>query len=87
MVNPVAVSRHDETMQKNVLVCFWDLVKGTDTMKRIYTLIVLMGLVMGALVTGCNKEETAPPASTNAFNERSLCRASDMPFYKGFRSR
>ena len=62
----MAMSRHEETRLKNVLVCFWDLVKGTDTMKRIYTLIVLMGLVMGALVTGCNKEETAPPASTNA---------------------
>jgi len=38
-------------------------------MKRTYTLIVLMGLVvMGAMLTGCNKEETTPtpPASTNA---------------------
>jgi len=49
---------------KNVLVCFWDLVKGTDTMKRIYTLIVLMGLVMGALVTGCNKEESSGGGTT-----------------------
>jgi hypothetical protein len=38
-------------------------------MKRTYTLIVLMGLVvMGAMLTGCNKEEAPPPApaTTNA---------------------
>ena len=67
MVSLLAMSRHESRAQKNVLVCFWDLVKGTDTMKRIYTLIVLMGLVMGALVTGCNKEESSGGGtSTNA---------------------
>ena len=37
-------------------------------MKRIYTLIVLIGLVMGALVTGCNKEDSSSGggATTNA---------------------
>ena len=36
-------------------------------MKRIYTLIVLLGIVMGAVLTGCNSgSETPKPADTNA---------------------
>jgi len=37
-------------------------------MKRTYTLIVLLGLVMGALLTGCNenKTEPTPGGATNA---------------------
>ncbi|MEI6780145.1 MAG: hypothetical protein WCQ21_04420 [Verrucomicrobiota bacterium] len=36
-------------------------------MKRIYTLIVLLGIVMGAVLTGCNQGSEAPkPADTNA---------------------
>ena len=37
-------------------------------MKRIYTLIVLLGIVMGAVLTGCNQgsQTTPPPADTNA---------------------
>ncbi|HSU55392.1 MAG TPA: hypothetical protein VLT36_15155 [Candidatus Dormibacteraeota bacterium] len=38
-------------------------------MKRLYTLIVLLGLVMGAMLTGCDngsKTDTTPTASTNA---------------------
>jgi len=29
-------------------------------MKSLYTLIVLLGLAMGMMLTGCNKDETAP---------------------------
>ena len=36
-------------------------------MKRIYTLIVLLGIVMGAVLTGCNSGSETPKASdTNA---------------------
>ncbi|SPE54599.1 hypothetical protein SBV1_190074 [Verrucomicrobia bacterium] len=43
------------------------LVNITPTMKRIFTLIVLLGLVVGALVTGCNSgSDTSTPANTNA---------------------
>jgi hypothetical protein len=36
-------------------------------MKRIFTLIVLLGIVMGAVLTGCNQEPKAPePGNTNA---------------------
>ncbi len=36
-------------------------------MKRIYTLIVLLGIVMGAVLTGCNSGENAStPPATNA---------------------
>jgi PBP1b-binding outer membrane lipoprotein LpoB len=35
-------------------------------MKRIYTLIVLMGLAMGMMLTGCNKEGDQSTSSTNA---------------------
>jgi hypothetical protein len=53
---------------KKVLVLLADLVKVTPTMKRIYTLIVLLGLVMGAVLTGCNQgpTENKPEAGTNA---------------------
>ena len=65
MINPVVGVKTLSNGLKNVLVCFQDLVKGTDTMKRIYTLIVLMGLVMGALVTGCNKEDSSAGGGTS----------------------
>jgi len=37
-------------------------------MKRTYTLIVLLGLVVGTLLTGCNSSDTSTPkaADTNA---------------------
>jgi hypothetical protein len=52
---------------KIVLVLFGLLVKVRFTMKRIYTLIVLLGIVMGAVLTGCNSgSDTSKPADTNA---------------------
>jgi hypothetical protein len=48
--------------QKILLVLFGDLVKVTPTMKRIYTLIVLLGLAMGMMLTGCGEK----PAGTDA---------------------
>ena len=55
-----------ETWLKILLVHFWDLVKVTATMKRLYTLIVLFGLVLGGLVTGCNQEnKDTGTSSTN----------------------
>ena len=52
---------------KIVLVLFGLLVKARPTMKRIFTLIVLLGIVMGAVLTGCNQgAETPAPADTNA---------------------
>jgi hypothetical protein len=52
---------------KIVLVLFGLLVKARSTMKRIFTLIVLLGIVMGAVLTGCNQgSETPKPADTNA---------------------
>ena len=52
---------------KFLLVLFSEFVKVTPTMKRLFTLIVLLGLVIGA-VTGCeNKDSSTPPAGgTNA---------------------
>jgi hypothetical protein len=53
---------------KFLLVLFSEFVKVTPTMKRLFTLIILLGLVIGA-VTGCEKQDTsAPPAGggTNA---------------------
>jgi hypothetical protein len=36
-------------------------------MKRIFTLIMLLGFVMGAVLTGCNQgDKTQTPADTNA---------------------
>jgi len=37
-------------------------------MKRTYTLIVLLGLVVGAMLTGCNSDTSTPPkdAGTNS---------------------
>ncbi len=36
-------------------------------MKRIFTLIVMLGIVMGAVLTGCNQgSDTSKPADTNA---------------------
>ena len=44
------------------------MVKVRFTMKRIFTYIVLLGVVMGAVLTGCNQssDTTAKPADTNA---------------------
>jgi hypothetical protein len=56
-----------KTSLKIVLVLWGLLVKVSLTMKRIFTLIVLLGVVMGAVLTGCDKG-TSPPATpdTNA---------------------
>ena len=56
------------TAKKIFLVLFGVLVKVTPIMKRIYTLVVLLGLAMGMMMlTGCNKDETgSTPPSTNA---------------------
>ena len=52
---------------KIVLVLLALLVKVTATMKRIFTLIVLLGVVMGSVLTGCNQGSEAPKADgTNA---------------------
>jgi hypothetical protein len=52
---------------KIVLVLFRLLVKVRFTMKRIYTLIVLLGIVMGAVLTGCNQgTDASKPVDTNA---------------------
>ena len=56
-----------KNLVKKILVLFPDSVKVTATMKRLHTLIVLLALTVGALVTGCNKEsDTSTPAATNA---------------------
>jgi hypothetical protein len=58
---------HARIRGKIVLVLFRLLVKVRFTMKRIYTLIVLLGIVMGAVLTGCNQaSDTSKPADTNA---------------------
>ena len=50
-----------------MLVLLGLLVKVSFTMKRIYTLIVLLGIVMGTVLTGCNEStQTPPPTDTNA---------------------
>jgi hypothetical protein len=56
-----------ENKAKFLLVLFSEFVKVTPTMKRLFTLIVLLGLVIGA-VTGCEKQDsgTGGGASTNA---------------------
>jgi hypothetical protein len=46
------------------LVLFLVLVKVTITMKRLFTLIVLLGFV--GLLAGCNESTSTAPASTNA---------------------
>jgi len=47
------------------LLAFW--VKVAHTMKRIFTLIVLLGIVMGAVLTGCSRcDNTQKPSDTNA---------------------
>ncbi len=60
---------------KNVLVLSDDLIKVTATMKRTLSLIVLLGLLAGAVLTGCNNESNTDgaggstnsvPAKTNA---------------------
>src|SRR5512135_1826820 len=48
------------TSVKNVLVKVGLLVESSLTMKRIYTLIVLLGIVMGAVLTGCNQGSENP---------------------------
>ena len=54
--------------EKIVLVLFCDLIKVTATMKRSLSLVVLLGLLVGAMMlSGCNQESgSTPPASTNA---------------------
>jgi hypothetical protein len=43
------------------------MVKIMPTMKRIFTFIVLLGVVMGAVLTGCSKSSDTPTApDTNA---------------------
>jgi hypothetical protein len=43
------------------------MVKIVLTMKRIFMLIVLLGIVAGAVLTGCEQKPTeTPPAGTNA---------------------
>ncbi len=51
--------------QKFLLVLFAVLVNVTPIMKRLFTLIVLLGLTVGVL-SGCNQGETPKPADTNA---------------------
>ena len=53
---------------KIVLVLLALLVKVYLTMKRIFALIVLLGIVMSAVLTGCNNggDTTSKPADTNA---------------------
>ena len=52
---------------KKVLVLMSLLVKTTLVMKRLFTLIVLLGIVMGAVLTGCEQKpaDTVVP-DTNA---------------------
>jgi hypothetical protein len=50
-----------------VLVLLGLLVKVSFTMKRIYILIVLLGIVMSTVLTGCNESsQTTAPTDTNA---------------------
>jgi len=62
------VKKGSKTPAKIFLVLYWQLVKVTPNMKRISTLIVLLGLVFGTLLTGCSKDadQSSAPASTNA---------------------
>jgi predicted small lipoprotein YifL len=57
-----------EKISKFLLVLLPILVKLRSTMKRIYTFIVLLGIVVSVALTGCEKPpgDTAPPADTNA---------------------
>jgi hypothetical protein len=53
--------------RKTLLALLVLLVKVRITMKRIFTLIVLLGIVAGAVLTGCDKGDNAPkPSDTNA---------------------
>jgi hypothetical protein len=52
---------------KIVLVILALLVKVNPTMKRIFALIVLLGIVMSAVLTGCNQSsDTTAKPDTNA---------------------
>jgi hypothetical protein len=53
---------------KIVLVLLALLVNVTATMKRIFALIVLLGVVMSAVLTGCGNGDTTPKtdSTTNA---------------------
>ena len=57
-----------KTGLKIVLVLLALLVNLTTTMKRIFALIVLLGIVMSAVLTGCNQssDSTTKPMDTNA---------------------
>jgi hypothetical protein len=54
--------------RKKVLVLPADLVKVMATMKRLFTLIVLLGIVMSAALTGCEQKPADQPVvpDTNA---------------------
>jgi hypothetical protein len=53
--------------RKIVLVILAFLVEVKPAMKRIFALIVLVGIVMGAVLTGCNQGPQTPAApDTNA---------------------
>ena len=56
-----------ENKAKFLLVLFSEFVKVTPTMNRLFTLIVLLGLVIGA-VAGCEKQDSGgdKSAPTNA---------------------
>jgi len=51
---------------KILLVLWVLLVKVIATMKRKLSLVVLLGLMLGGMLVGCQKEETQMPATTNA---------------------
>ena len=52
---------------KKVLVLLAVFVKVMPTMKRLFALIVLLGIVMSAALTGCEPKQSEPAApDTNA---------------------
>jgi hypothetical protein len=54
-------------LDKTLLALLALLVNIITTMKRIFMLIVLLGIVAGAVLTGCEqKPAEPPPAGTNA---------------------
>jgi hypothetical protein len=57
----------DFAVDKTLLAILAFLVKVMLTMKRIFTLVVLLGLVMGAVLTGCDKgADSSKVPDTNA---------------------
>ena len=56
--------------EKKVLVPWALLVKAVPVMKRLFTLIVLLGIVMSAALTGCEQQQNEPSMpDTNAVPE------------------